>query len=55
MNSRIHKGVPDSVRGRLWYILLDIDRLKRQQVRRRAQMLTTMSPFFYETGQLNAC
>jgi len=31
MINRIYKGVPDSVRGRLWYILLDIDRAKREK------------------------
>ena len=32
MINRVHKGVPDSVRGHLWYILLEVDRLKREQV-----------------------
>ena len=31
MINRIYKGVPDSVRGRLWYILLDIKELKETQ------------------------
>ena len=31
MINRVHKGVPDSVRGRLWYILLEVDKLKREQ------------------------
>ncbi len=31
MINRVHKGVPDAVRGRLWYILLEVDRLKREQ------------------------
>ena len=31
MINRIYKGVPDMVRGRLWYILLDINELKEQQ------------------------
>ena len=34
MINRVHKGVPDSVRGRFWYILLDLDNIKRQQVRK---------------------
>ena len=32
MINRVHKNVPDSVRGRFWYILLDLDNIKRQQV-----------------------
>ena len=31
MINRIYKGVPESVRGRLWYILLEIDEVKEQQ------------------------
>lgn len=31
MINRIYKGVPDSMRGELWAILLRIDELKRQQ------------------------
>jgi hypothetical protein len=31
MVNRIYKGVPDSVRGRLWYILLEIDQTKREK------------------------
>ena len=30
MINRIYKGVPESVRGLLWYILLDIGELKEQ-------------------------
>lgn len=32
MINRVHKGVPDSVRGRFWYILFDLDNIKQQQV-----------------------
>ena len=38
MINRVHKGVPDSMRGRLWYILLDLDTLKREQEGRYEQM-----------------
>jgi len=31
MINRIYKGVPDSVRGRLWYILLEIEQIKREK------------------------
>ncbi len=31
MINRVYKGVPDSVRGKLWYILLDIERIKKEQ------------------------
>ena len=31
MINRVYKGVPDSVRGTVWYILLDIDRIKKEQ------------------------
>jgi len=31
MINRVYKGVPDSVRGKVWYILLDIDRIKKEQ------------------------
>ena len=31
MITRIYKGVPDMVRGRLWYILLDIEKIKEEQ------------------------
>ena len=31
MINRVYKGIPDSVRGKVWYILLDIDRIKKEQ------------------------
>ncbi len=31
MVSRVYKGIPDSVRGGAWHILLDIDRIKKEQ------------------------
>ena len=31
MINRVYKGVPDRVRGKLWYILLDIDIMKKSQ------------------------
>ena len=31
MITRIYKGVPDMVRGQLWYILLDIEKIKEVQ------------------------
>jgi len=31
MINRVYKGVPDSVRGKVWYILLDVDRIKKEQ------------------------
>ena len=31
MVNRVYKGVPDSVRGQAWYILLDIGRIKKEQ------------------------
>ena len=31
MINRVYKGVPDSVRGRVWYLLLDIERIKKEQ------------------------
>lgn len=31
MINRVYKGVPDAVRGRLWAILLDVDRVKAEQ------------------------
>ncbi len=31
MINRVYKGVPDSVRGKVWYILLDLDRIKTEQ------------------------
>ena len=31
MITRIYKGVPDMVRGQLWYILLDIEKIKEEQ------------------------
>ena len=30
MINRVYKGIPDSVRGIVWYILLDIDRIKKE-------------------------
>ena len=32
MINRVYKGVPHSVRGEFWYILLDIKRIKKEQV-----------------------
>ena len=32
MINRVYKGVPESVRGKIWYILLDIERIKTEQV-----------------------
>ena len=31
MNRRIYKGIPDSLRGEVWYRLLDIGRIKQEQ------------------------
>ena len=31
MINRIYKGVPDSVRGQLWAILLNVDQLRKEQ------------------------
>jgi hypothetical protein len=31
MINRVYKGVPDSVRGTVWYILLEIDKIKKEQ------------------------
>ena len=31
MINRVYKGVPDSVRGRVWYILLEIEKIKAEQ------------------------
>ena len=31
MINRVYKGVPESVRGRLWYIILEVDLKKREQ------------------------
>ena len=31
VNRRIYKGIPDSLRGEVWYRLLDIGRVKQEQ------------------------
>ena len=31
MVSRVYKGIPDSMRGAAWKLLLDIDRKKEEQ------------------------
>ena len=38
MINRVHKGVPDSVRGKFWYILLDLDNIKKQQAGKYQEM-----------------
>ena len=38
MINRVHKGVPDSVRGRVWYTLLDLDSIKKQQAGKYQEM-----------------
>ena len=32
VRQRIYKGIPDSLRGRVWSLLLGIDRMKLEQV-----------------------
>ena len=32
VRKRIYKGIPDSLRGRVWCLLLGIDRMKLEQV-----------------------
>jgi len=32
VRQRVYKGIPDSLRGRVWSLLLGIDRLKLEQV-----------------------
>ena len=38
MINRVYKGVPDSVRGKVWYILLEVDKIKKEQVGTYAKM-----------------
>ena len=40
MVSRVYKGIPDSMRGAAWKLLLDIDRKKEEQ-RGRYRVRTT--------------
>jgi len=32
VRQRVYKGIPDSLRGRVWSLLLGIDRIKLEQV-----------------------
>ena len=47
MINRVHKGVPDSVRGKFWYILLDLDNIKKQQVTANENILINILVYYY--------
>lgn len=48
MINRVYKGVPDSVRGAAWYILLDIGRIKKEQKGTyQARCISTAKAPFY--------
>ena len=55
MINRIYKGVPDGVRGQLWYILLDIAEIKEQQDGVYAHMKEVARKYSPDIRQVSQC
>ena len=53
MVSRVYKGIPDSMRGAAWKLLLDIDRKKEEQ-RGRYRVRTMPNVLLSSQGQITS-
>ena len=53
MVSRVYKGIPDSMRGAAWKLLLDIDRKKEEQ-RGRYRVRTPPNILLSSKGQITS-
>ena len=53
MVSRVYKGIPDSMRGAAWKLLLDIDRKKEEQ-RGRYRVRTLSNVLLSSKGQITS-
>jgi hypothetical protein len=53
MVERVWKGVPERFRGRLWYILLDLDKIKQEQQGKYEEMKDLARKFSPEIRQID--